>query len=136
MKGKSKGVQARIRQENQRAFFMPCGCHYLKFVVGDAAISCTETLSFLWYYTAHLRFIFCICRRWHFLKDNVPTFTLKPLCNTRWECRINCSKPLRYHISKTDDALMPPSPEPAVKQGALNLSQQIRDFSFLVMLII
>jgi hypothetical protein len=46
MRRENNGVQARIRQENPRAFFMPCGCHSLNLVVGDTAISCTEAVSF------------------------------------------------------------------------------------------
>jgi hypothetical protein len=40
MKGKNKGVQARILKTNPREFFMPCGCHSLNLVVRDS-VSCT-----------------------------------------------------------------------------------------------
>ncbi|CAM4598538.1 unnamed protein product [Lepidochelys kempii] len=45
MKGKNKGVQVRILNQNPRAFFVPCECHLLNLVVGDAATSSPESIS-------------------------------------------------------------------------------------------
>jgi hypothetical protein len=67
------------------------------------------------------------------------THTVKPLCNTRWECRIDCLKPLRYQIAEIHDALVSVNEslsDPAVKHEALTLFQQICDFSFIAMLVI
>jgi len=46
MKGKNKGVQARILRTNSRAFFMPCGCHSLNLVVGDNVSCSIESKNF------------------------------------------------------------------------------------------
>jgi hypothetical protein len=139
MRRENKGVQARIRQENPRAFFMPCGCHSLNLVTGDSEISSTEAASFF-SIIQHIYILFSASvGRWKILKDNVPTFTVKPLCNTRWECQIDCLKPLRYQIAEIHNALVSvneSSSDPAVKHEALTLSQQICDFSFIVMLVI
>jgi hypothetical protein len=137
MRGKNEGVQACIRQENPRAFFMPCGCHSPNLVVSrDSAISCTEAVSCVGIIQRIYILFSASVGRWKFLKDNVPTFTVKPLRNTRWECRIDCLKPLRYQIREIHDALASvneSSSDPAVKHEALTLSQQICDFSFMLM---
>ncbi|XP_046587870.1 uncharacterized protein LOC124293018 [Neodiprion lecontei] len=39
MKGKNRGVQARILKDNKRAFFVSCSCHNLNLVVSDAGHS-------------------------------------------------------------------------------------------------
>jgi hypothetical protein len=64
---------------------MPCGCHSLNLVVRDTAIYCTEAVSFFGI-VQHSYILFSApVGRWKILKDNVLTFTVKPLCNTRWE---------------------------------------------------
>jgi hypothetical protein len=85
MRGKNKGVQARVCQENPRAFFMPSGFHSLNLVVGDSAISCTEAVSFFGIIQRIYILFSASVGRWKILNDNVPTFAVKPLCNTRWE---------------------------------------------------
>jgi hypothetical protein len=139
MKGKNKGVQARIRQINPRAFFMPCGCHSLNLVIGDCATSCTESVSFFGVVQRIYTIFSASVGRWKILKDHVPTLTVKPLCETRWESRIDCLKPLRYQIVEIHDALITlseiGSSDLAIKHEAQTLATQICDFSFLVMLI-
>jgi hypothetical protein len=85
MRRENNGVQARIRQEKPRAFFMPCGCYSLNLVVGDSAIYCTEAVSFFGIIQRSYILFSESVRRWKILKDNVPTFTVKSLCNARWE---------------------------------------------------
>jgi hypothetical protein len=58
------------------------------------------------YYTARLHFFSASVGRWNILKDNVPTFTVKPLCNTSWECRIDCLKPRSYQIAEIHNAIV------------------------------
>ncbi|KAL6486779.1 hypothetical protein MHYP_G00034050 [Metynnis hypsauchen] len=45
MKGKNKGVQARLLQQNSRAFFVPCEAHTLNLVVADAARSSPDAMK-------------------------------------------------------------------------------------------
>jgi hypothetical protein len=45
MKDENSGVQNKILYQNPMAFFMPCGCHDLEFLLCDAAKS-----SVKWYY--------------------------------------------------------------------------------------
>lgn len=46
MRGKNKGVQARLLQLNPRALFVPCGAHTLNLVIADAAKSSKDAISF------------------------------------------------------------------------------------------
>ncbi|XP_051809616.1 zinc finger MYM-type protein 1-like [Acanthochromis polyacanthus] len=49
MKGKNKGVQARLLQVNPRALFVPCGAHTVNLVVSDAAKSSAEATCYFGY---------------------------------------------------------------------------------------
>lgn len=139
MKGKNKGVQARVCELNPRAFFMPCGCHSLNLVISDCATSCTESISFFGIVQRIYTLFSASVSRWNILKDHVSNFTVKPLCETRWESRIECLKPIRYQIVEIYDALVTlsetDSSDISIKHEAYTLSEQISTFSFLVMLV-
>ncbi|XP_039303522.1 zinc finger MYM-type protein 1-like [Solenopsis invicta] len=140
IKGKNKGVQARILQINPRAFFMPCSCHSLNLVISDCATSCTESVSFFGVIQKIYTLFSASVGRWKILTDTVPAFTVKPLCTTRWESRIECLKPLRYQVIEIHDALLTlrehGSSDPAIKHEAQTLASQLCDYNFLVMLVI
>ena len=46
MSGKYKGVQSRLRNENELAIFSPCGCHSLNLCGKDAVSSTVEFITF------------------------------------------------------------------------------------------
>lgn len=46
MRGKNKGVQARLLEMNPRALFVPCGAHTLNLVVADAAKSSVDATGY------------------------------------------------------------------------------------------
>ena len=46
MKGKNKGVQARLLEKNCRALYVPCGAHTLNLVVTDAVKASTDANNF------------------------------------------------------------------------------------------
>ena len=99
MKGKNKGVQSRIMKENPQAFYLLCGCHSLNLVVGDSAISCLEFTLFFGTVQRIYVFFSASPGRWNTLKKHVNCLTEKPLCETRWECRIECVEVIRYEIT-------------------------------------
>ncbi|XP_039311326.1 uncharacterized protein LOC113005043 [Solenopsis invicta] len=78
--------------------------------------------------------------RWKILINTVPAFTIKPLCTTRWESRIECLKPLRYQVIEIHDALLTlsehGSSDPAIKHEAQTLASQLCVYNFLVILVI
>ena len=45
-------------------------------------------------------------KRWKILQDHIPRLTLKPLSQTRWECRIESIKALRFQIPQIRDVLL------------------------------
>ncbi|KAL4112791.1 hypothetical protein QTP88_016520 [Uroleucon formosanum] len=46
MRGYKNGVQARIRNLNSRAFYVPCNAHSLNLVLNDSANCCLDAVSF------------------------------------------------------------------------------------------
>lgn len=76
MKGKNKGVQARLFQQNPRAFFVPCGAHTLNLVVADAAKSSTEAVGYFGYLSKLFTLFSASTHRWDILLKHVKT-TLK-----------------------------------------------------------
>ena len=103
MKGKEAGLQARILKINPKALFVPCKNHLLNLVVVDSAKSFTEARLFF-DVSAQLYSLFSSTQRWTILKKHVH-LSLKYPSATRWESRINCIMPLRYHYSHVVAAL-------------------------------
>lgn len=60
MKGKSKGVQARLFKQNPRALFVPCGAHTLNLVVADATKSSTDAINYFGYLQRIFYTILCL----------------------------------------------------------------------------
>lgn len=56
MKGYKSGVQAQLLQENQKAFFTPCGCHNLNLVLSDIAHVSPKTITFFLNYSTYVYF--------------------------------------------------------------------------------
>ncbi len=104
MKGQSKGVQARILRLNPRAFFTHCGCHSLNLVLGDMARSCPKAMTFFGVVQRIYTLFASSTKRWQTLKTH-SSITPKPLSNTRWECRTESVKAIRYQTSQIRDAL-------------------------------
>ncbi|XP_063819320.1 zinc finger MYM-type protein 1-like [Pseudophryne corroboree] len=105
MKGKENGVQRRIMDINPRALFVPCSAHSLNLVVNDAAKCCLEATSFFALVQHVYVYFSASTRRWDVLMCHVPSLTVKPLSETRWESRIDALKPLRFQLGDIYDAL-------------------------------
>jgi hypothetical protein len=86
---------------------VPCGRHFLNLVVGDA-VSCSVDSVSLFGVTQRIYVVLSASvYRWDVLFRHLKGgFTVKPFRETRWECRIDCLKPLRFYIAQIRDALV------------------------------
>lgn len=66
-KGKNKGVQAWLLQQNPRAFFAACGAHTLNLVIYDAAKSTPEAISHFGHLTNVFKVFSASTHRWDIL---------------------------------------------------------------------
>ena len=98
MQGKHQGVQKRVLDVNSKALCVPCGSHTLNLVVGDAAKSSVASVSFFGLLQRLYTLFSSSVNRWTILRDHVKTFTVKALSTTRWECRIEAVKAVRYQL--------------------------------------
>ncbi|XP_076037155.1 zinc finger MYM-type protein 1-like [Oratosquilla oratoria] len=106
MQGKHNGVQQIVLDMNPRAFFVPCSAHSLNLVVNDAVKCCLQATN-LFGIVQHLYHFFSISTyQWQVLVSIMKDLTIKPLCETRWESRIDALKPLKYHLADVYDALL------------------------------
>ena len=78
--------------------------------------------------------------RWAVLKNHIPNLTLKPLCETRWESRIDAVTPLRYQIEEIYDGLVDinknENTDKMVAHEAGSLASQVLDFTLLCFIVI
>lgn len=134
---KNKGVRSRISKLYPRAFFNPCGCHSLNLIVGDAAKSSVKSVS-LFGVLQRLYILFSAStKRWAVLKTHVTNLTVKQVCETRWECCIQCVKAIRYQFKEICDALMAEKAEdPKISSEAKSLELFFTDYSFIFALIV
>lgn len=140
MKGKNLGVQNRILQINPKAFYVPCSSHSLNLVVNDAAKASEFAVSFFSLVSKIYIFFSASTSRWAVLKRHISSLTLKPLCETRWESRIDAITPFRYKVEEIYDALMDISEaentDKMVAHEATSLANLIRDYTFLCSIVI
>lgn len=106
MRGKHSGLQKKILEINNRAFYVPCSAHSLNLVVNDAASITHETVNFFNIIQEIYVFFSSSTKRWSVICKHLPKLKLKALSNTRWSSRIDAVKPLRYHLEKIFDALL------------------------------
>ncbi|XP_047135316.1 zinc finger MYM-type protein 1-like [Hydra vulgaris] len=104
MKGKLKGVQARLLEMNPKAIYVPCANHSLNLVIVDGALSSISAISFFGVLTRLYTLFSSSPPRWEILKSCVE-ISVKPQSDTRWESKINCVKPLRYYLKEILEAL-------------------------------
>lgn len=105
MRGKNKGVQARLLEINPLALFVPCGAHTLNLVVADAAKASLEATLYFGYLQKLYNIFSASTQRWAILKKYVG-ITLKMWSDTRWESKVKSVEPLRYQAAEVREALI------------------------------
>lgn len=137
MKGHKSGVQARLLKMNPRAFFTPCACHSYNLLLGDMVKSCKEGLTFFGI-VQRLYVLFCASTtRWNICRKFVKDLSPKPLSETRWECRVDAVKAIRYQTVDFYDALIELAEhtnDPIAQSEAESLAKELKSFKFLVAL--
>ncbi|XP_070409722.1 zinc finger MYM-type protein 1-like [Nothobranchius furzeri] len=132
MRGKNKGVQARLLQENPRALFMPCVAHTLNLVVADAANDSVDAMSYFGILQKIYNLFSASTQRWAILKSHV-NLTLKMWSDTRWESKIRSIEPFRYKAAAGREALIKvrdTTKEPKTKVEAQSLSEEVGSYRF------
>lgn len=108
--------------------------------MADAAKSSLKSTT-LFGFLRRLFYIFAKSgKRWNILCDHIE-FTLKRLSDTRWEAKTSSVGAVRYQVGDVHDALVTlaeveRSNYPEVADEALGLCKQLKDFSFLLSLVV
>lgn len=138
MRGEKSGVQKRLLNINPRAFFVPCGCHSWNLVLGDAASSCAQAQTFFGILQRLYTIFSCSSEILAILKSHV-TISLKPLSETRWECRSESVKAVRYQLSDVCDALSTlreKSTDYGLVSECQSLENEISTYEFVISLVV
>lgn len=132
MRGKNKGVQARLLLRNPRALFVPCGAYTLNLVVADAAKNSKDATGFFGVLLKLYSLFSASVQRWAILKKHA-NLTLKMWSETRWESRVKAVEPLLYETAAVREALLKVrknSKNPIIKIEAQFLSKEVGSFRF------
>ncbi|CAL4110815.1 unnamed protein product, partial [Meganyctiphanes norvegica] len=138
MKGHISGVQARLLEINPRAFFTPCACHNYNLVLGDMAKTCPEAMTFFGTLQRLYTLFSASTKRWGIFRKYVKGLSVKPLSETRWECRMESVKAVRYHLAEICDALydlFKNTDDAQAKSDAESLYNNVRNYKFIVSLV-
>ena len=133
MKGRNKGVQARLLEKNPRALYVPCGAHSLNLVKSDAATASTDATN----YFSNVQKLYSLFsaspQRWAILREHV-TVALKTWSDTRWDSRINSIEAVRYQASNIREALLKIRgvTDPLTKVEAQSLAEEVGSYRFII----
>ncbi|ONM20766.1 General transcription factor 2-related zinc finger protein [Zea mays] len=138
MKGKHQGVQKRLLDINPRALYMPCACHSLNLTLCDMEKSCGKAITFFGIVQRIYVLFSGSTKRWNVLLKHVPSSTVKPLSNTRWESRIKRVIAIRYQAPEIRSALyeIRHAKEPKDISDEKGLFDVLGSFEFLLSMVI
>lgn len=134
MKGRNRGVQARLLEKNPCVIHVPCGAHSLNLVVADAAKASTDAINYFGNVQKLYIHFSAAPQRWATLKEHM-TVALKSWSDTRWESHINSIEAVRYQTSKIRDVLLEVKDkvtDPPTKVEAQILAEEIGSYRFLI----
>jgi len=90
------GVQARFREKNKFAEWIPCAALSLNLVGSTAVECCTTAVHFFGIQQSVYTFLFASPQRWSYLLTNMQNkvFVVKSLSDTTWSASSSASKAL------------------------------------------
>ncbi|CAL1677333.1 unnamed protein product [Lasius platythorax] len=138
MKGHRSGVQAQLLRENQRAFFTPCGCHNLNLVLSDIASVSSKAITFFGVIQRIYTFLSASNYRYDIAKKYLK-LTPKSLSETRWECRIESVKAVRFQVReliKTFEKILSEPKDAKVASETQSLLKEIKSYQFILSTVI
>ncbi|KAK0150728.1 Zinc finger MYM-type protein 1 [Merluccius polli] len=127
MQGKHQGVQRRVLDINKKAMYVPCGSHSLNLVICDAAQSSVQSVTSFGQLQRLYNLFSSSVQRWEIMQAHVKKMTVKSLSTTRWECRIDSVKAIRYQMPEMVKALEALVEHAMVKKPMLSLCQSVMD---------
>lgn len=133
MAGVHSGVQARIRELNPKALFVPCANHSLNLCGIHSFATVPSCVTFFGTLERLYVFFSSSTHRWDILLSKVEV-TVKRLAETRWSAHYDAVKPVFKCFSKIVDAIeeLCDSSETIDTRGAAQtLLPAVCDFSFL-----
>lgn len=140
MRGDYSGVKTRILSVNSLAFFTPCGCHSWNLLLCDAASSCTKAKCFFGTLQRLYVLFSASSNRWSILKNKTNiNITLKPLSDTRWECRVESVKAVRYQLKEVAeclDELSDSTNDSTTASECNSLRNEILSYDFIISLVV
>lgn len=120
MRGKNKGVQARLLEIN-------VGLIPSIWIVADAAKVSIDAISYFGTLHKLYNLFSASTQGWAILKKHVD-ITLKMWSDTRWESKVKSVEPLRYQTAAVREALIEVSDQtkdPVIKIEAQSLSEEV-----------
>ncbi|KAG8451639.1 hypothetical protein GDO86_003726 [Hymenochirus boettgeri] len=143
MSGKYNGLQARIRNLNPLADYVPCSAHSLNLVGTCAAECCLNAVSFFNFLEKIYTFFSGSTHRWEILKNQLNkasgNLSLKHLSSTRWAARSDATKALRRgfpQVNEALDELRISGNQASVRHEASALSDHLNKFETVIMLVV
>lgn len=137
MAGIYKGVQSRILNKNELAYFVPCAAHSLNLVGTHAAEVSIEAQNFFGAIHSVYSFFSASSARWDILKQFLP-ITLKSQSKTRWSAKAKAVEVVFKHFDKINMALDEFANNslsiPEVKIEAMSVKKHINNYEFIAFL--
>lgn len=121
--------------KNPTAFFVPCTAHSWNLLLGDMASVVPMAITFFGTIQRLYTLFSGSGQRWHILMKHLTNLTLKPLSDTRWECRVNAVKPIRFDLDKIKE-LNEVTEDSQIKSESNSLLEHGINFEFVLSTVI
>jgi hypothetical protein len=108
MSGKYSGMQAKIKEVNAQAVYMPCAAHSLNLVGQSAVDCCVEAVNFFGILQRLYVFFSSATKRWKLLTDSLTADCKVPkrLSDTRWSAQADATSALYIGYDKFESTLL------------------------------